>query len=55
MSKESIGPEKVYEELLAEGGHGIRQKNLKAIQEVCRSEYAAGNRSFSTANIGRVL
>lgn len=50
----TIHPDTVLESLLAKGGRSQRQRNLRAVHEICRHQHQAGAHDFSTAGIGRL-
>lgn len=50
----TVHPDAVLESLLAKGGRSQRQRNLKAVHEICRRQHQAGARGFSTAGIGKL-
>lgn len=50
----TVHPDAVLESLLAKGARAQRQRNLKAVHEICRRQHQAGPRDFSTAAIGKL-
>jgi hypothetical protein len=49
----TLHPDKVLDFLLAKGARSQRQRNLKAVHEVCRRQHLAGSRDLSIAVIGK--
>jgi len=47
-------PMTVYQALVEKGGRPLKLKNLALIHELCRDQYEAGSREFSTAAIGKL-
>ena len=54
MKSTTNNPESVFAELLAKGGRPARQRNLRAIHELCQAQYNAGARDFSISTIGKL-
>ena len=49
-----VSPNALLDALLAKGGRSQRLENLKKMHELCRQQYAAGERDFTLPNIGRL-
>ena len=47
-------PDEVLASLLAKGGRSQRQRNLTAVNEICRRQHQAGSRDFSIPAVGKL-
>ncbi len=52
--KTEIHPQAVLESLLSKGTRAQRQRNLMAVNEICRKQHESGLRDFSIPAIGRI-
>lgn len=50
----NLHPDALLESLLAKGARAQKQRNLKAVHEICRSVHDAGPRDFSISAIGKL-